>query len=253
MAWFEHDGFRIRYEETGNGDPVLLLPGLAGRIEELASVIDGLAAEFRVVAADLPGSGASQPIPRDYTPDYYQEDAATFAAFLGEVIGGPAHLLGFSDGGEVALLMAIQSPSIARSVATWGSAGSVPAEAAEMVAAMGEMVDHPVPGMEPFRAYFVDAYGEDDARRMTRSWSAASTTIVERGGSLSRDRAGEITCPVLLIAGEHDELATPDLVRDLASRIPNAQAVVANGAGHGISWEQPEWLNRTLLEFLRGV
>ena len=35
-----------------------------------------------------------------------------------EVIGGPAHLLGFSDGGEVALLMAIQDPQIARSVAT---------------------------------------------------------------------------------------------------------------------------------------
>ena len=107
--------------------------------------------------------------------------------------------------------------------------------------------------MEAFRDYFVNAYGEDDARRMTRSWSAASARIIERGGSLSRDRAGEITCPVLLIAGEDDELATPDLVRDLASRIPNAQAVVADGAGHGISWEQPEWLNRTLLAFLRGV
>jgi len=61
------------------------------------------------------------------------------------------------------------------------------------------------------------------------------------------------TPPVLLIAGEHDELATPDLVRDLAGRIPHAQVVVAGGAGHGVSWDQPEWLNRTLLEFLNGV
>ena len=107
MAWFEHDGVRIRYEEHGQGDPVLLLPGLGGRLEELASVIDGLSPEFRVVAADLPGSGQSEPIPREYTPDYYENDAGTFAAFVGEVIGGPAHLVGFSDGGEVALLMAI--------------------------------------------------------------------------------------------------------------------------------------------------
>ena len=78
MAWFEHDGIRIRYEEHGSGDPVLLLPGLAGRIEELASVIDGLSPEFRVVAADLPGSGESEPIPRAYTPDYYEDDARTF-------------------------------------------------------------------------------------------------------------------------------------------------------------------------------
>jgi pimeloyl-ACP methyl ester carboxylesterase len=77
--------------------------------------------------------------------------------------------------------------------------------------------------------------------------------IIARGGSLSRDRAGEIACPVLLITGEHDELATPDLVRDLADRIPGARAVVASGAGHGVSWDQPEWLNRTLLTFLKGV
>src|SRR3954470_16960963 len=102
MPWFERDGIRIRYEEQGSGDAVLLLPGLGGRIEELASVVQGLSPEFRVVAADLPGSGESEPIPRDYSPDYYQEDARTFAQFVNEVIGGPAHLVGFSDGGEVA-------------------------------------------------------------------------------------------------------------------------------------------------------
>ena len=120
MAWFERDAVRIRYEEHGEGDPVLLLPGFAGRIEELASVIEGLSPQFRVVAADLPGSGQSEPVPRQYTPDYYEDDARTFVAFVDEVIGGPAHLLGFSDGGEVALLMAIHDPSIARTVAAWG-------------------------------------------------------------------------------------------------------------------------------------
>ena len=85
------------------------------------------------------------------------------------MIGGPAHLVGFSDGGEVALLMAIQDPPIARSVAAWGAAGSLPAEAAGMAAAMGEIVDHPMPGMEGFRDYFVGAYGEENARLTTRS------------------------------------------------------------------------------------
>src|SRR6478672_4731259 len=237
MAWFERDGIRIRYEEQGSGDPVLLLPGLGGRIEELASVVDGLSPEFRVIAADLPGSGESEPIPRRYTPDYYQDDARTFAQLVHEVIGEPAHLVGFSDGGEVALIMAIQDPAIARSVAAWGAAGSLPSEAAGMAAAMGEMVDHPMPGMEGFREYFVGAYGEENARRTLRSWSVAAGGIIARGGSLSRDRAGEIRCPCLLIAGEHDDLATPDVVRDLAARIPGAEAVVAAGAGHGVSWD----------------
>jgi valacyclovir hydrolase len=250
MAWFERAPVRIRYEEFGSGQPVLLLPGLAGRIEELQTVIDALSAEFRVVAADLPGSGRSEPMPRPYTADYYEDDARTFTSFVREVIGGAAHLVGFSDGGEVALLMAIQDASVACTVAVWGAAGSLPAEQAGMVAAMGDLVDHAPPGMEGFRDYFVHAYGEENARTMTRSWSAAMTDLIARGGSLARDRAGEIACPVLLIAGERDELATPDVVRDLAERIPGAQAVIASDAGHGVSWDQPEWLNRTLLEFL---
>ena len=138
-------------------------------------------------------------------------------------------------------------------VAAWGAAGSLPAEAEGMAAAMGEIVDQPMPGMEGFREYFVGAYGEENARLTTRSVSGAMAGIIARGGSLARDRAGEITCPVLLITGEHDELATPHVVRDLAGRIPGAQAVVASGAGHGVSWEQPAWLNSTLLAFLRGA
>ena len=58
---------------------------------------------------------------------------------------------------------------------------------------------------------------------------------------------------MLLITGEQDDFATPDLVRDLAARIPGARAVVAVGVGHGVSWEQPEWLNRTQLTFLGGA
>lgn len=251
MAWFERAPVRIRYEEHGSGDPVLLLPGLGGRIEEMTSVIDALSPDFRVVAADLPGSGRSEPIPRAYTPEYYEDDARTFASFVSEVIGGPAHLVGFSDGGEVALLMAIEEPTVARTVAAWGAAGSLPEEAAGMAAALGDIVDHPMPGMERFREYFIGAYGEDNARQTTRAVSVAMSGIIARGGSLARDRAGEIACPVLLIAGEHDELATPEVVRDLASRIPGAEAMIATGAGHGVSWDQPEWLNRTLLAFLK--
>jgi len=251
MAWFEHGSVRIRYEEFGSGEPVLLLPGLAGRLEELHSVVEALSPEFRVVAADLPGSGQSEPIPRAYTADYYEDDARTFASFVHEVIGSPAHLVGFSDGGEVELLMAIQDPSVARTVAVWGAAGSLPVGAAGMVAAMGDLVDHAPPGMERFREYFVGAYGEENARQMTRSWSVAMTELIARGGSLARDRATEIACPVLLIAGERDELATPDVVRDLAGRIPGAEAVIASDAGHGVSWDQPDWLDRTLLEFLK--
>ena len=116
-GWFEHGTSRIYYEESGTGDPVLLLPGFAGSIEEFSALRQALlAAGYRVIAADLPGSGRSQPQPRSYTVSYFEEDARAFAALLDHLGTAPAHLLGFSDGGEVALLMAVLFPARVRSL-----------------------------------------------------------------------------------------------------------------------------------------
>jgi valacyclovir hydrolase len=125
MAWFEHKTSRIYYEEHGAGDPVLLLPGWSQSAKELAALSDALAASYRVIAADLPGSGRSQPQPRAYAATYYGDDAASFAALLRQLGVAPAHLVGFSDGGEVALLLAAKTPGAVRSVVTWGAAGTL--------------------------------------------------------------------------------------------------------------------------------
>jgi len=118
MAWFEHNASRIYYEEHGSGDPVLLLPGFAGSIEELSALQEALATRNRVITADLPGSGRSEPQPRVYPATYYADDARSFVALLEHLMTGATHLVGFSDGGEVALLMAAFTPVLARSVVT---------------------------------------------------------------------------------------------------------------------------------------
>src|SRR4051794_18545671 len=103
MSWFEHDGMRIYYEEEGSGDAVLLLPGWGGSIDEFPVLRTALSGRFRLIAADLPGSGRSGPQPREYKAGYYQEDAAILLALTEGLDACPAHLIGFSDGGEDAL------------------------------------------------------------------------------------------------------------------------------------------------------
>src|SRR5947208_8562011 len=122
MFWFEHNSNRIYYEEQGSGAPVLLLPGFTQSIEEWSPFRDALAtAGYRVIAADLPGSGRSEPQPRSYAGTYYEDDARSFAALLDHLGIRSAHLIGFSDGGEDVLLMAALTPNLARSVLTWGA------------------------------------------------------------------------------------------------------------------------------------
>jgi valacyclovir hydrolase len=252
MSWFEHGTSRIYYEEHGAGDPVLLLPGWSQSAEELAAVRDALAASYRVIAADLPGSGRSQPQPRAYAATYYEDDAAAFAALLRQLGVVPAHLVGFSDGGEIALLMAALTPDVARSVATWGAAGRLSDPEGQLRQVMYNLVDHPIPPMQGFRDHLVATYGEANARAMSQSQAGAVTAILEgaSGGELALASADQITCPVLLITGAHDFFAPPSLVAQAAARIRGAETMTADGAGHDVQNSHPDWLTHTILDWL---
>lgn len=249
MTWFDHGEVRVYYEESGAGDPVLLLPGWGGTIDEFTPLREALSQKFRVIAADVPGSGKSGPQPRTYTPSYYGDDATVFLALLDAVGVSSAHLVGFSDGGEYELLMAARQPNAARSLVTWGSAGSLP-NAPEMTGAFSSLVDDPIPPLADFSAYMKATYGAANARVMAQSLAPSLRAIMDAGGDISRSHAASIACPALLITGEHDFLATPALVSAMAQAIPHGEFLEAKGAGHGLYHDQPEWLTETVVGWL---
>ena len=101
-----------------------------------------LACGFRVIAVDLPGSGRSQPQPRRYPSTYYLDDARLLLGLLDELGVEVAHLVGFSDGGEEALLMAALQPARALSVPTWGAAGQIVASP-QLLRGLARLLDDP--------------------------------------------------------------------------------------------------------------
>ncbi|MBF6613288.1 MAG: alpha/beta hydrolase [Chloroflexi bacterium] len=251
MCWFEDSGSRIYYEEHGTGEPALVMPGFTEGVDELDMLVAALSARYHVIAAELPGSGSSEPQPRDYTPHFYREDAARMAALLEHLNSGPAHILGFSDGGEVALLMAIDHPEQVRSLVVWGAAGTLGSgDLAPMIDAIGNIVDTPPPNAYGWSNYLKERYGDDVARATTRSWARASRAILDAGGDISLSRAGEINCPVLIIHGEYDPFCTRDMARELASRIPHAQGIEVADAGHPVHSDRPDWFNKVALDWL---
>jgi pimeloyl-ACP methyl ester carboxylesterase len=255
MAWFEHGTSRIYYEESGSGEPVLLLPGFSDRIEAHVPLREALAAAgYRVIAADLPGSGRSLPQPRTYTVSYYEDDARSFAALLAHLATGPTHLMGFSDGGETVLLLAEMLPDVVRSVVTWGAAGKHIDPTGELRGFMRNMIDHPIPPMQGYRDYLVATYGEANARFMTQSFTEALTAIIdERGGDVSFSKADTILCPTLLMVGEHDMLIPAALLSELGARIPHAETLVLKNAEHEAHNTRPEWFSQTILDWLKQI
>ena len=249
MPRFEHGTTSVYYEESGAGDPLLLVTGWGGSIDEFTPLREALASKFRVIAADAPGSGKSGPQPRTYTPDYYREDVGVLVAMLDALGASPAHLAGFSDGGEYALLMGATTPDAVRSIVTWGSAGSL-GDNLMMADAMATVVDNPIPPMEGFSAHMKQTYGEDGARIMTQSAGKTFRAIIEAGGDISRSHASSIRCPALLLTGEHDFLAPPALVSDMARAMPTAEFVEVPGASHPVHLEQPQWLIDRVVDWL---
>ena len=253
MAWFDHMGSRIWYEEQGQGTPVLLLPGFSDRILHYTQLRDALSSRNRVIAADLPGSGRSLPQPRSYDRGYYDEDATSFLALLGEIGALPAHVLGHSDGGETALVMAVQSSRSVRSLLTWGATGYVEDPRGAIDEFFSHVIDAPKPGQENYRQYLIETYGEATARAMTQSFAAAMHRIEAEGGDICRSRAGVIACPTLLLHGANEAFFDFSLTKDLAAAIPGAIVEKVAGAGHGIHEDRPEWFLNRIRAWLEAV
>jgi valacyclovir hydrolase len=249
MAWFDYDGGRIYYEEEGLGSPVLFLPGWSQSISEFLEFTGPLQKKHRVIAADLPGSGKSGPQPRVYTSTYYEDDARRCLDLLKSIDALPAHLVGFSDGGEVELVMAIQNPASVRSVAAWGAAGAI-AASDETMDAINDVIDSPIEPLREFSESLKSTYGEANARAMTRSAVKAWRDMAAAGGSISRSRAVSISCPTLLIVGENDVMAPPAAVLDLTRTIPGGEFVKVADAGHSLHQQRGDWLVETLLTWL---
>ena len=229
MAIFENGGSRIYYEVEGQGTPLLFMPGVTGSISEHSGWLARIARDHRVIAADLPGSGRSGPQPRRYHVNYYEDDAASFTALLQDLGASNAHLVGFSDGGEVALLMAITAPALARSVMTWGAAGFVRDPDGQCATLFRDLFDHPIPDTEGWRESLVARYGVGLARDITRNFADGLDAFVAAGGDISRSRASQIRCPVCLIAGQQDFFVPGDLLMALAGQIETVETRVARG------------------------
>jgi valacyclovir hydrolase len=251
LPTFEHNGISIHYEERGEGEPLLLIPGFTMGAEDMQPLIAALAECYRVIAADLPGSGRSLPQPREFTTTFYHEDARHMAALLRHLNTGPAHVAGFSDGGEVALLMAIYTPDLVRTLIVWGAAGTLDVEGLPgLIDAIGNVVSNPTEELQGWSEYLKERYGEENARATLRSWAEASGAVVRAGGDISLPRLGEITCPTLVLAGEFDPFCPPPALQRLAKSIPDAGATTLHGHGHTIHDDQPEWFVQTLVGWL---
>lgn len=237
----------LAYEDVGNGEPIIALHGLLGTARiDLGDVIDELSKSFRVIAPTMRGYGESLPKPRRFPPDFYEVDAADVLALMDALHITRAHLIGYSDGGEVAIIAATMQPERVLSVATWGSIGLVPPELMPDADNAGD-----IPGVSADEMLTVarERHGIENPEAAMEEWYASYAAIIQRG-DLSIGQADQLTMPVLLMLGDRDPLAPVQYGEQFVQRAPNARLQLFPG-GHAVHQEHFGEFMESLTRFLK--
>jgi valacyclovir hydrolase len=238
-------GARLFYEDVGQGEPLLAIHGFLGTgRKHLDSVIDWLSADYRVLAPTIRGYGQSEPKPRDYPLDFYHRDARDVLAFMDALHIDKAHIMGFSDGGEISLVCGGMQPERFKSVIAWGAIG------------------YYGPAMRPFaqRMYPPTWMTEDDKQlhgitdpdSVVLGWINAVKYMIDMGGDVSLSLAPKITCPLLLMLGDEDSLNPEEYGRSFVERTPNGRLVMFP-CGHPIHEQRWEEFQQIVGDFLDTV
>ena len=244
MGYLETGGLKTWYDEQGEGDPLVLLHGGLSTNATWASQMPDFAAHFRVIAPERRGHG--------HTPDVegplsYDAMAADTVAFLTALVDGPAHLVGWSDGGIVGLLVAMARPDLVRKLVVIGTnydiSGMVP-EVVEGFASLRADSDDMAMFRTPYEAASPDG---------PEHWPvvvAKFKEMVATQPTLSAEQLSGITASTLVIVGD-DDIVTFEHTVSLFRAIPNSELAVVPGTSHFVAMEKPDIANRLVLDFLQ--
>ncbi|MCD4685275.1 MAG: alpha/beta hydrolase [Anaerolineae bacterium] len=247
MPGVEVNGAMIDYGDTGSDDlpVVVLIHGWLGTWDtEFGPEIEWLRSQFRVVALTRRGYGKSGLRPRTYSRDFYRRDAEDVAAWLDAIGVARAHIVGYSDGGEVAILLPIIRPDLVQSVAAWGAVGS-------FSPALRARVQRNYPATwVPDEVRVL--HGPEDIDCIVLGWVNAMKQIIDSGGNVSLEEAHTITCPLLLMLGREDTLNPEPLGRKLVERTAQGKLLIFD-CGHPVHREQMDAFRRALLAHLHAA
>jgi len=253
------NGVTLAYQETGSGaQTIVLLHGFCGSSAYWNKVLPILSRTYHVIAVDLRGHGDSAAPEEPYTMERFAEDLALAADRLGLTA---FHLFGHSLGGYVTLAFAEKHADRLGSFGLIHSSGYPDDEAARANRDKGaESIREN--GLEPFIKSLVPklfapghvAAMPAEVQLAKEIGAGTKPTGAIRTLQGMRDRTDrnhvlrETSLPVLLVAGEEDQIISPE--KTFTASGTNVKQVRMAGVGHMGMLEAPEQLSENIVRFL---
>lgn len=218
------------YVEQGQGEPLLLLHGNGESSAYFQNQMGPLGSRYHVYALDTRGHGKT---PRGSAPFTIRQFADDLAGFMEEQSIAKAHVLGFSDGGNIAVVFALRYPDRVDRLILNGA----------NLDAKGVKRSVQLPIELGYRIARIFAGKSEGARR-----NAELLGLMVNEPNVPAKALASIRARTLVIAGTKD-MIRQEHTRQIARSIPGAELALIEG-GHFIANQNADEFNRRVLEFL---
>jgi NAD(P)-dependent dehydrogenase (short-subunit alcohol dehydrogenase family)/pimeloyl-ACP methyl ester carboxylesterase len=261
------NGTRFAYRELGveSGVPVVFLHHFTAVLDDWdPRVIDGIAAHHRVVAFDNRGIGATS----GKVPDTVEQMGTDSVAFIRAMGLEKVDLVGFSLGGGVAQMVALQAPDLVRRMILAGTGPRGGGGIDQMSKIVGVAYAKAFLTRKDPREYlffprtaagkrasseYLQRLGErtrDRDKKISLQARLAQLKAIVNAGKSAPDDLSVITAPVLVANGDHDLMVDSALSADMAHRLPDATLEIYPESGHGGIFQYHDDFVATALKFL---
>ena len=228
-----HQTWSVEYPSAGQ--PLLLLHGGLSATENFVPhILPAVQDRFYIYGYDRTAHGRTGVRPGFYHFDFQRDEAI---AYIEDVIGSPTHLLGHSDGGIIALLVAIARPDLVLSIIATGTNFSWDA---------GMSFGGEITISEENRAEFAER--SPDQPEMLDLIIKRAYEVWATEPNMTTEELGTITCPVLVVNGD-DEPFSPHHGVDLYQVLPNSRLAIIPGSPHATHKVKPHLLLPIIKDF----
>ncbi|KRA37811.1 MULTISPECIES: alpha/beta fold hydrolase [unclassified Nocardioides] len=261
------DGTSFAYRELGTpgGVPVVFLHHFTAVLDDWdPRILDGVAAQHHVIAFDNRGVGSTG----SRVPNDLEEMGADAIAFIRALGYDEVDLFGFSLGGAVAQMVALQEPGLVRRMVLAGTGprggggiwkmpfivGGAYAKAFATRKDPRHFLFFPrnAEGKKAAKEYFARLAERtgDHSTPVSRQAAIAQLRAITTGGLHAPDDLSAIKVPVLVANGDHDLMVASEHSADMARRLPDAKLIVYPNSGHGGVFQHHREFVPEILSFL---
>ncbi len=259
----EIPGTRLYYETAGTGQPVVLIHAFMLDTRTWDAQFEAFSQRYRVTRYDVRGFGRSE-VPRAGEPYSHADDLAALLAQRGS---GPAHVVGLSMGGRIALDFAVTHPERLRSLTLidpvvggwpWSRQWLVSYAPVLAAARRGDIAAAKQAwlGLELFAPLREKPAVAERMRRMVGDYSGWHLVNADPARALQPPTASQLSkvrAPTFVLVGERDVPEFQNIAAHIERGVPGARRETVAGAGHLASMEAPQRANELVLGFLTGL